>query len=628
MEIKDLVKKVLRYNKNADIELINKAYKFSENKLEEKKRASGKKWAEHYLEVADLLAEAKADDNTICCALMHGLLNKGVEEKEIKKEFGENILELLKNIELMTEIKKNIIKQEYEKEGLRKVLLAASKDIRALLIKLCDKLINMRELDFLEEKERNRIAKETMEVYAPLAYRLGMGKIKAELEDLAFRHLEPEKYKDIENKVEKLREFEEHRIYKIKKLIENKINKEGIKAEVYGRVKQIYSIYKKALEKEEFKDVWYDVIAIRIITENVEECYNSLRIVHTTFRHIPARFKDYIALPKPNGYQSIHTTIIDEDNSLVEVQIRTREMHELAEEGIASHFSYKGITQSKDFDKKMIWMKQLLQDESAKNFDINFFGDEIFVFTPKGKTVELPKGSTPIDFAYYLHTDLGRTCVGAKINGKIEALETELQNGDVVEIITSKSHTPSIDWLKLVRTNKAKEKIKQEIKNKKGIIVNISRNNEEIIEEATIGLIKIQSLKGKKAKLAQCCNPLPGDQIEGALAGFKTVNVHKKQCENLKKIKKNKCKVEWINPKNEYIELVVKGEDRTGIFAEILNTAASIKIQIKNAKGKEVNKNLAEFRFGFDPESLEQVIELINRIKKIKGTKNVYIKIN
>ncbi len=570
-----------------------------------------------------MLAELKGDDITIVSALMHGLLNKSVEEKEIRREFGEDILRLLSNIELMTEIKKNVVKHEYENEGLRKVLLAASRDIRALIVKLCDKLANMRELEYLDADERNRICKEVTNVYAPLAYRLGIGRIKAELEDLAFMYLEPDKYKEISGKASDYRISGDRRIHKIKKALEKKFSDEGISAEVSGRVKNIYSIYKKSVDKEEYSGSWHDIIGIRIITKTVEECYTVLRIMHSVFRYVPARFKDYISLPKPNGYQSIHTCIVDEDGAVIEVQIRTMEMHMIAEEGIASHFGYKGVTHSEEFDKKASWVKQLVEEKS--NFDVNFFGDEVFVFTPKGKTIELPRGSTSVDFAYSVHTDLGRMCVGAKINGKIKTLNTELENGDIIEIITAKNHTPSIDWLKFVKTSRAREKIKQEIKNRIGVSIN-AQKKEERIEEATAGLVRVENAQDKKIKLALCCNPVPGDSIEGVIASAKIINIHKRGCDNLNNTK-NRCMAYWADPRNEYVEFIINSDDRAGIFAEILNNFVSSGVNIKDAKGKGVNKNLAEFRFGFEPGSLEELTCVISKIKRVKGVKNVYIKV-
>ena len=623
MEFKDLIKKILRYNKDSNITLIDKAYNFSKKKLEGHKRASGKMLIEHQLDVADLTAELKADDETICCALLHGLTSRGVEEKEIENLFGKTILELLKNLELMRQIKNNVTKNNYEQEGLRKVLIAASKDIRVLIVKLCDKLINLREIEYLEEPRIKKISKESLEIYAPLAYRLGIGRIKSEMEDLAFKNLEPEKYKTVKDKIDSRIKNAEQKVYRIKKTIEQRLKDEKIDAEIKGRVKQIYSIYKKMSSKDEYKDaIPYDVIGLRIITEKIEECYNILRIVHSLFRYVPDRLKDYIALPKPNGYQSIHTGIIDEDGSIIEIQIRTKDMDENAEDGIAAHFTYKGIAKNKEFDKKISWIKELVHENNK--VDINFFSEVIFVFTPKGKAIELPKGSTPIDFGYMLHTDIGRTCVGAKINNNIAQLNTELENGDVVEIITNKNHNAVKDWLKFVKTNKAREKIKHDIKARTGLSINAMQKKEEVKEEAGYGLIKLENHKDKKIRLAQCCNPLPGDDIEGTLNVLKSALIHKKNCINLKNNNK-KCLARWIDPKNYYVEIIVVGKDRVGLFTEILNSASSIGINIKDAKGKTTNQNNIECRFGINIDGLKTLMDIINRIRKVKNVNNVFV---
>ncbi|MEK6955691.1 MAG: TGS domain-containing protein, partial [Nanoarchaeota archaeon] len=389
-----------------------------------------------------------------------------------------------------------------------------------------------------------------------------------------------------------------------------------------GRVKQIYSIYKKMISKDEYKDaIPYDVIGLRIITENVEQCYNILRIAHSLFRYVPDRLKDYIALPKPNGYQSIHTGIIYEDE-IIEIQIRTKDMNENAGDGIASHFSYKGMAQNRVFDKKISWIKELVHENNK--VDINFFSDIIFVFTPKGKAIELPKGSTPVDFAYMLHTDIGKTCVGAKINGNIAQLNKELENGDIVDIITNKSHNAVKDWLKFVKTNKARDKIKHDIKSRTGLSINAMQKKEEVKEEAGYGLIKLENYKDKKIKLAQCCNPLPGDDISGALSGLKSAIIHKNNCDNLKNNNK-KCLAKWIDPKNYYIELIIIGKDRVGLFTEILNSASTLGVNIKDAKGKTINQNNIECRFGINIDSLKLLTDIINRVKKVKNVSNVFV---
>ena len=453
MELKNLIKKILRYNKNAKIELINTAYNYADKILNKEERKSKEQSIIHCLKVADEVANLKLDDNTIIASLLHTIIKKGADKKEIKFIFGDEVIHLLENLDKMSQIKKNIAGKINGSENLRKVLLAASKDIRVLLIKLCDKLVNLRDLNFLTQEEINRIAKESMELYAPLAYRLGIGKIKSELEDLSFKYLDQKKYEETEEKVNQIRKHGEKAIFKLKNILEKELKKEQISADVQARVKHIYSIYKKIISKSYDINDMSDIIGIRIIVDTIDNCYKTLRIVHLNFRPIPQKFKDYIAIPKPNGYQSLHTAVVDNEGKIFEVQIRTLEMHQIAEEGIAAHFTYKGLQRENEkFDRKIAWLKELVGSKNNSNIGLEFFSDQIFVFSPKGKLVELTSNATPLDFAYHIHTSIGNKCIGAKVNGKLVPLKTELENGDIIEIVTSKTQKPSRDWLKIVKT--------------------------------------------------------------------------------------------------------------------------------------------------------------------------------
>src|SRR3989344_7131487 len=531
MELKNLIKKILRYNKNAKIELINTAYNYADKILNKEERKSKEQSIIHCLKVADEVANLKLDDNTIIASLLHTIIKKGADKKEIKFIFGDEVIHLLENLDKMSQIKKNIAGKINGSENLRKVLLAASKDIRVLLIKLCDKLVNLRDLNFLTQEEINRIAKESMELYAPLAYRLGIGKIKSELEDLSFKYLDQKKYEETEEKVNQIRKHGEKAIFKLKNILEKELKKEQISADVQARVKHIYSIYKKIISKSYDINDMSDIIGIRIIVDTIDNCYKTLRIVHLNFRPIPQKFKDYIAIPKPNGYQSLHTAVVDNEGKIFEVQIRTYEMHDVAEEGIAAHFSYKKISHEKEFDKKLSWLKQLVEDKEAVGyFDIDFFGDEVFAFTPKGKVIELPKNSTVVDFAYHVHSDLGDHCLGANINGKFVPLKEEIENGDVIEVLTSKTHTPNRDWLKIASTAKARTKIKHFLKEAGKISTRIYSVQTEVRKEAGENLLHFEGDKRIKIKLALCCKPIPGDGIIGVKTSNIKMNVHKTEC--------------------------------------------------------------------------------------------------
>ncbi len=628
MELKDVVKKVIRYNKNARIELIEKAYRFSDNILKGKIRKSGKKWIEHYVEAADEAANLKLDDVSIAAALMHGITTKGADKNEIKKEFGDEILNILDNIEKMSEIKRNVGKKNVDDEDLRKVILAASRDLRALLIKICDKLVNLRETSCLPENERNKITKECMNIYAPLAYRLGMGKLKSELEDLAFKQLDEKSYRDIEAAVAKTRKDGEKAIYGLKGKIEAKLKENGLNAYVEARIKHIYGIYKKAIDKSYSAGNLMDIVGIRVITENTDECYRTLKTIHENFRPVQNRFKDYIAIPKPNGYQSLHTSVFDENGRIFEVQIRTKEMHENAEEGIAAHFNYKKTGHETGFDKRLSWLKNIVEDrERFLDINIGFFGDEIFVFTPQGQAIELPKNATVIDFAYYIHSDVGNHCSGASINGNFSSIKTRVNNGDVVEIIKSKTQIPSREWLKYAATKKARDKIKQFLKNAGKITTRNYSTKTDGKKEAEESLIKFKSETKMTAKLAMCCKPVPGNLITGIISNKTKVMVHNTECEEIKKTKRNKIDVEWVERFSRPVEIIVDAVDRPGLFKEVLNIISKTGINVTKTGGKTVNKEYSELSFLTDAKDSETLINLIRMIKKTESVKKVYINI-
>ena len=628
MELKDVVKKVIRYNKNARIELIEKAYRFSDNILKEKIRKSGKKWIEHYVEAADEAANLKLDDAGIAAALMHGITTKGADKKEIKKEFGDEIFNILDNIEKMSEIKRNVGKKNVDDEDLRKVILAASRDLRALLIKICDKLVNLREVDCLSENERKRIAKECMNIYAPLAYRLGMGKLKSELEDLAFKQLDEKHYREIETAVAKTRKDGEKTIYSLKKKIEDKLKENVLNADVEARIKHIYSIYKKAIGKSYSAGNLMDIVGIRVITENADECYRALKIIHENFRPVQNRFKDYIAMPKPNGYQSLHTSVFDENRRIFEVQIRTREMHENAEEGIAAHFSYKKAGHGTGFDKRLSWLKNIVEDrERFLDINIGFFGDEIFVFTPQGQAIELPKNATVIDFAYYIHSDVGDHCSGASINGNFSSIKTIVNNGDVVEIIKSKTQTPSREWLKCAATKKARDKIKQFLKNAGKITTRNYFTKTDEKKGAGDGLIKFKSDRKMTTKLAMCCKPVPGNLITGIVSNKTKVMIHNKECDEIKKTNRSRIDVEWVDRFSRPVEIIVDAVDRPGLFKEVLNIISRTGINVTKTSGKTVNKEYSEFSFLTDAKDSETLINLIKMIKKTESVRKVYVNV-
>ena len=473
IRLNDILEKMTRFLPGADLTLIEKAYVFSAKVHQGQVRLSGERYLTHPLEVAAILADMKMDLATVVSGLLHDTVEDTYTTlAEIQQTFG---LEIANLVDGLTKISKITLAthEEQQAENFRKMLLAMAKDIRIVLIKLADRLHNMRTLEYLPPENQVKIAQETLDIYAPLANRLGIEWIKTDLEDLSFRYLHPEEYSALAREVAWKKEEREKYIQEVSSIISDKLTSYGLVGKVSGRPKHFYSIYKKMQAQNlEFEQV-YDVIAFRIILDTAKDCYEALGIIHSLWKPVPGRFKDYIAMPKANGYQSLHTTVIGPYGERVEIQIRTEEMSRTAEEGIAAHWQYKEgkVIAPKD-SKQFAWVRQLLewqQDlrdprEFLETVKIDLFPDEVYVFTPKGDVKQFPVGSTPVDFAYSIHTQIGQQCLGAKVNGKIVPLRYPLKNGDIVEITTAPGHQPSKDWLKFVKTSRARTKIRQWIK--------------------------------------------------------------------------------------------------------------------------------------------------------------------
>lgn len=469
--LEELIAILVKYHPEADVALVEKAYHFAQNAHEGQMRKSGEPYFFHPLTVAGILARLMLDPPTIAAGLLHDTVEdcEEVTLEVITKEFGQDVALLVDGV---TKLKRLDFSSRVEQqaESIRKMILAMSKDIRVVLIKLADRTHNMRTLKAQKPESQRRIAQETLDIYAPLAHRLGVYKIKQELEDLCLRYLDPEGYQNLIAKVGMKRSEREAYIQVFMKSLGDKIAELGIKFEIDGRPKHFYSIYRKmVLQHKPFEQI-YDLIALRVLVDSVQDCYAVLGVVHTLWKQIPNRFKDYISMPKPNMYQSLHTTVVGENGMPFEVQIRTHEMHRIAEYGIAAHWRYKEGKQAADsMDGKLYWLRQILDwqndmrdsEEFISSLKVDLFSDEIFVFTPKGEIVDLPRGATPIDFAYRIHSAVGNKCVGAKVNGRIVTLDYQLDTGDFVEIITQQnSKGPSRDWLKIVKTSQAKAKIR------------------------------------------------------------------------------------------------------------------------------------------------------------------------
>jgi GTP pyrophosphokinase len=604
-----LLERVKRIRPTADLELIEHAYHFADWAHSGQTRLSGEPYITHPWNVALIVADIGLDDPSIAAALLHDVVeDTEVEMATIVQEFGEEVARLVEGVTKLRRLQFHTFRQE-QVENLRKVLVAMAQDVRVILIKLADRLHNLRTLDPLPEEKRKATALETLQIYAPIAHRLGIWRIKWELEDLAFKHLDPVAYRELARKVEKKRSERVHLIEKAIQQLQRAFTEAGLEATVQGRPKHLWSIYQKMQREGVDIDRIYDLIALRVIVNTEAECYLALGVVHKLWAPLPGMFTDYIAKPKPNGYQSLHTKVVGPDGEIMEVQIRTWEMHRNAEYGIAAHWRYKEVGDEPQrkpdaLDQALAWLRELMEmnrdirdaSEFTRSVIGDLFRDQVFVFTPKGDVIDLPKGSTPIDFAYRIHTEIGHRCIGAKVNGKLVPLDYQLQTGDVVEIITSKHPKgPSPDWLRFVKTSLARNRIKRYLK-EQSYAENLQRGREllaEALEKAGLSLgevlesgkldelakayqlqnandllaaigwgsVSVQSVVNKLKppapkprvtvvnpteavtlparkgtllyRLAKCCTPVPNDPIVGYISRGRGIIVHRTDCRNI-----------------------------------------------------------------------------------------------
>ncbi|MEN2984387.1 MAG: bifunctional (p)ppGpp synthetase/guanosine-3',5'-bis(diphosphate) 3'-pyrophosphohydrolase [Dictyoglomaceae bacterium] len=713
----ELFQEILREARGKySLENLEKAFLFAQNAHKGQKRKSGEPYIIHPLEVAKILIDLGMDENSVISGLLHDVLeDTDIKPEIIEKEFNKDILSL---VEAITKLEKLSFypTEAYRAQNLRKMLITMAKDIRVVIIKLADRLHNMQTLQYQDQEKQKRIAKETLEIYAPLAHRLGVWEIKWRLEDLAFRFLDPESYHMIANKVAETRKARENLIHKAIQVIKKELEKANIKAEITGRPKHLYSIYQKMLKKGIEIEEMYDLLGVRIIVNTELECYEVLGIIHNLWRPVPGRFKDYIANKKSNNYQSLHTTVIGIDGKPLEIQIRTWDMHKIAEYGVAAHWRYKEeIKKLDDFEEKLSWLRLLLEWHDALSDDQEFlesvksdlFEREIYVFTPKGDIISLPQGSTPIDFAYAIHTEIGHKCRGAKVNGKIVPLNYVLQTGDIVEIITSKEEgKPSRDWLNIVKTSQAKNKIKQYFKklareekinegkrlleeelvkneewikkflNKREISLNDLLENQifkSILEDlgfkekdidsffASIGAgeittqqvferlrreykedviilsskpfiskpienIIINGVDNIMIRIAECCNPIPGDKILGYITRGKGVALHRLDCPNLlnlrEKFPEKIVEVQWQDfHKGIYkAGIEIKAIDRIGLLRDIIERISQAHMNIVDLQTKVSKDGIAHIKVVLEIDNTNvfyYLMEEINRLSDI-----------
>ena len=548
-----------------DSGLIDKAYKFAEYAHSGQKRLSNEDYITHPLHVAYFLADLGLDSPTIAAGLLHDVIeDSSIALGELKKEFGTDIAFLVEGVTKLRKITNVANKDKSAHRGhldsLKKMFFATAEDIRVILIKLADKYHNMETLKFMSKADQKRIALETLEIYAPIAARLGMGRLKGQLEDLAFPYVYPREYSWLLKKVKEKYADRINYTERTKSIVKRFLKDAKVPViDLHSRAKHYYSLYQKLGRKEMDLDNIHDLVAMRIIVPDIRSCYEALGVIHKHYRPLPGLIKDYIALPKPNGYQSLHTTIFCEKGRIVEIQIRTEHMHDYAENGIAAHWAYSESGKTKPIAanaKEVEWVTQLKKfleesktGEGLANLKIDFFKNRIFAFTPKGDVKDLPEGATPIDFAYAIHTDLGHTTRGAKVNDKIVPLDYELRNGDVVEIMRSKEKKPSFDWLKMVKTALAKKSINSwfretgdvrvakvvEEKTENQKAKSTKRKTNAVI--AKTGELLIAGQNGLLYKIAKCCNPEPGQKIKGYMTLNQGVSIHTAVCANLKKSK-------------------------------------------------------------------------------------------
>ncbi len=719
-----LIKQIQTYHPNIQVDSIIDAYNYAEDAHAGQLRNSGEPYITHPLAVAVSLARLEMDQDTIVAGLLHDVVeDTKISTEDIKNKFGEEVALLVDGVTKLSKIEYHS-KEEHQAENLRKMFLAMAKDIRVILIKLADRLHNMRTLCHQSVKKQKEIATETLEIFAPLANRLGIFRIKWELEDLCLRYLEPETYSELVEKISSKRAQREDYINKVIRILHRKLVEVHITGDITGRPKHFYSIYRKMWEQQKDLSEIYDLIAVRIIVDTVKDCYGALGIVHTLWTPIPGRFKDFIAMPKQNMYQSLHTTVIGPGGEPFEIQIRTHEMHRIAENGIAAHWKYKeGVSDkaNSDMDKKLTWLRQLLEwqnelrdaREFMENLKIDLFDDSVFIFTPKGDVIELPKDSIPIDFAYRVHTDVGHRMIGAKVNGKIVPIDYKLNNGDIIEILTSRqSAGPSRDWIKMVQTSQAKNRIRNWFKREKrdenivkgrealeregkklGLEVNEVLKNEKLQESmkrfnfittddlfAAVGdgtltpgqiLTKFKEEKEKKEKkeniksvtdelagfksetkswvsavkanqgiivkgvdnimvrLANCCNPVPGDPIVGFITRGRGVSIHRNDCTNIASHKGSEVdrmiEVEWDKGIQEayQVKIEVSAMDRAGLLTDVMAVISELKISANSVHARGTKQNQAAIDLILEIKSLEQLSYIINRISRVKDVYGV-----
>ncbi|MBM3941145.1 MAG: bifunctional (p)ppGpp synthetase/guanosine-3',5'-bis(diphosphate) 3'-pyrophosphohydrolase [SAR202 cluster bacterium] len=698
--------------------LVRDALEYAQQAHQGQNRRSGEPYIEHPVNVASFLADLDLDATTISAALLHDVVEDcGVSVEELGRRFGSDVARLVDGVTKLTKLDKltdpsspiTPRKDGTQAESIRKMLIAMAEDIRVVLIKLADRLHNMKTLSVMPPERRVAISQETLDIYAPLAHRLGMGEIKWQLEDLSFRYLQPNQYRAISKLLNTKRQEREAFVQQVTEVLRREIANAGFQAEVYGRPKHIYSIYRKAqayaAQGKEISDI-YDLFAVRILVPSIQDCYGVLGVVHSLWRPVPGQFDDYIASPKENMYQSLHTSVRAINGVPLEVQVRTYQMHVFAEYGVAAHWRYKegagaGTSKALKFEEKMTWLRQLLEwqrdlsgaEEFLESVKTDIFNDQVFVYTPKNDIKELPAGSTPIDFAYHIHTELGHRCIGAKVNGKLVSLDTQLKSGDTVEILTSKvARGPSLDWLNphlgFVRTATARQSIRgwfrrqeraSNILRGRELLKKETRRFSVAFEDAEIakmfgmdalddfyaalgsGLLSITQVSARLSskpeappsvldtqpetlpeapsagitvlgvgdlltRMAQCCHPLPGDEIVGFITRLRGVTVHRKDCSNVRNVsdRDRLVPVSWGSTKDLFpVRLRIEAWDRVGLLHDITGAMSGEGANILNATTEVSADGTVSILCTIQVSSMAQLSRVFSHVESVRAVRSI-----
>ena len=692
-----------------DRELLMRAYRYSARAHTGQKRRSGEDYVVHCVQVARILADLQLDSTTIAAGLIHDVVeDTAITVPDVEREFGPEIAQIVDGLTKIGNLPFTS-KEERQAETYRKLLLSVARDARVIIIKLADRLHNMRTLDWMPDDKKRVIAQETRDIYAPLAHRFGMARVRWELEDLAFKYLETDEYRTLARQVSTRRGEREELIAQMAIPLKERFTLAGLRdADVSGRPKHLWSIWKTMQKRNKPYEEIFDLLAIRVLVDTIPDCYHALGVIHEKWKPVQERIKDYIAQPKSNGYQSLHTTVFGPGRQLFEIQIRTREMHQTADYGIAAHWLYKeGSKEQGDLDRHLEWFRQVLEfqldtkspDEFLEFLKLDLYQDEIFVFTPTGDVVQLPKGATPIDFAFAVHTAVGLRCQGAKVNGRITPLSRALKNSETVEILTSPSAKPSRDWLAHVRTSRARAKIRQQLRQEEqvtsqklgreilerelrrrrlGKVTDETLNTAaralsltdsvhllaaigqgeiqtlnvvkqlfpSVDESAEVGKpsvierlvdkvrgtendrgVKIQGVDGVMVRYAQCCQPVPGDEVVGYVTRGRGVSIHRADCPNLLPLAhepERRLEIDWQEKFGErfIVRLALEGTDRRGLYADVASAVSSTgtdirQMELKAVDGRAVGAMMVEV------ENLQHLQQIVKAVRRVKGISEI-----